>query len=57
MLSGNPTKAKTAYQDFLSLWKDADREIPILEQAQAECLTESLTGSDKQLAGQGELMR
>jgi tetratricopeptide (TPR) repeat protein/predicted Ser/Thr protein kinase len=35
-LSGEPTKAKTAYQDFLSLWKDADTDIPILKQAQAE---------------------
>jgi hypothetical protein len=36
VLSGDKTKAKTAYQDFLTLWKDADPEIPILKQAQAE---------------------
>ncbi len=35
-LSGDRTKAKMAYQDFLTLWKDADPDIPILEQAQAE---------------------
>ncbi len=35
-LSGNKTKAKAAYQDFLTLWKDADPDIPILKQAQAE---------------------
>ena len=35
-LSGESTKAKTAYQDFLVLWKDADPDIPILKQAQAE---------------------
>ena len=35
-LSGDMTKAKTAYQDFLTLWKDADPDIPILTQAQAE---------------------
>ena len=29
-------KAKTAYQDFLTLWKDADPDIPILRQAKAE---------------------
>jgi serine/threonine protein kinase/Tfp pilus assembly protein PilF len=29
-------KAKTAYQDFLSLWKDADPDIPIFKQAKAE---------------------
>ena len=29
-------KARVAYQDFLTLWKDADPEIPILIQAKAE---------------------
>ena len=29
-------KARTAYQNFLSLWKDADPHIPIYEQAKAE---------------------
>ena len=28
--------AKTAYLDFLTLWKDADADIPILRQATAE---------------------
>ncbi len=35
-LSGDRTKAKTAYQDFLTLWADADADIPILVQAKAE---------------------
>jgi tetratricopeptide (TPR) repeat protein len=35
-LSGNKAKAKTAYQDFLTLWKHADPDIPILQQAKAE---------------------
>jgi len=35
-LSGNKTKAKSAYQDFLVLWKDADLDIPILRQAKSE---------------------
>jgi serine/threonine protein kinase/tetratricopeptide (TPR) repeat protein len=35
-LSGDLAKSKTAYQDFLTLWKDADPDIPILTQAQAE---------------------
>ena len=34
--SGEVAKAKTAYRDFLTLWKDADPDIPILTQAQAE---------------------
>jgi len=29
-------KARTAYKDFLTLWKDADPDIPILKQAKAE---------------------
>jgi len=34
--SGDNTKAKAAYQDFLTLWKDADRDVPILKEAKAE---------------------
>jgi tetratricopeptide (TPR) repeat protein len=35
-ISGDTAKAKTAYKDFLTLWKDADPDIPILKQAKAE---------------------
>jgi eukaryotic-like serine/threonine-protein kinase len=35
-LSTDRIKAKTAYQDFLTLWKDGDSGIPILQQAKAE---------------------
>ena len=35
-LAGDKTKAHAAYQDFLALWKDADPDIPILQQAKAE---------------------
>jgi predicted Zn-dependent protease len=35
-MSGDKDKAKSAYQDFLSIWKDADSDIPILKQAKAE---------------------
>ena len=35
-LSGDGTKAKSAYQDFLTLWNDADLDIPIFKQAKAE---------------------
>jgi eukaryotic-like serine/threonine-protein kinase len=35
-ISGDTAKAKTAYQDFLTLWKDADSDIPILKEAKAE---------------------
>jgi tetratricopeptide (TPR) repeat protein len=35
-MSGDTDKAKSAYQDFLTLWKDADANIPVLTQAKAE---------------------
>src|SRR5580704_3541770 len=35
-MQGDTTTAKAAYQDFLTLWKDADPDIPILKQAKAE---------------------
>jgi len=38
-MSGDKTRAKTAYQDFLTLWKDADPDLPILQQAKAEYAT------------------
>jgi len=35
-LSGNTAKARSQRQDFHTLWKDADPDIPILKQAKAE---------------------
>jgi eukaryotic-like serine/threonine-protein kinase len=35
-LVGDNDKARTAYGDFLTLWKDADPDIPVLKQAKAE---------------------
>jgi eukaryotic-like serine/threonine-protein kinase len=35
-LEGDTAHARTAYQDFLALWKDADPDVPILKQAKAE---------------------
>ena len=35
-MTGNAAKAKAAYENFLTLWKDADPDIPILRQAKAE---------------------
>ena len=35
-MTGDKTKAQAAYQDFFTLWKDADPDIPILKQAKAE---------------------
>jgi hypothetical protein len=34
-------QGKSAYQDFPTLWKDADSDIPILEEAKAESLNSS----------------
>ncbi len=36
VIQGDASKAKAAYQDFLTLWKDADPDIPVLKQATAE---------------------
>jgi eukaryotic-like serine/threonine-protein kinase len=35
-MAGDKVGARKSYQDFLSLWKDADREIPIYREAQLE---------------------
>ncbi len=35
-MAGDSNKARTAYQDFLVLWKEADLDLPILKQAKAE---------------------
>jgi serine/threonine protein kinase/tetratricopeptide (TPR) repeat protein len=35
-MAGDTAKAKSAYQDFFTLWKDADEDIPILKEAKAE---------------------
>lgn len=35
-MQGDTARARGAYQDFLNLWKDADPDIPILKQAEAE---------------------
>jgi eukaryotic-like serine/threonine-protein kinase len=35
-LQGDTAKARAAYQDFLTLWKDTDPDIPVLKEAKAE---------------------
>jgi hypothetical protein len=35
-MQGDTAKAKLVHQDFLTLWKDADPDIPILIAAKAE---------------------
>jgi hypothetical protein len=49
-MSGDMESAKTAYESFLELWKEADPEIPLLRQAQAEykqLLTRSASNRDR----------
>ena len=36
VMLGGTVRARAAYKNFLSLWKDADPDIPILKQANAE---------------------
>jgi hypothetical protein len=35
-MSGDTMKGKASYEDFFRLWKDADRDIPILVRAKSE---------------------
>ena len=35
-MSGDKPAARRSYQDFLSLWKQADADLPLLKEAQAE---------------------
>ena len=35
-LAGDTKKSRAAYDDFFKLWKDADADIPVLQQAKAE---------------------
>ena len=35
-VTGDSAKAKKAFENFLELWKDADPDIPIFKQAQAQ---------------------
>src|SRR6266436_4071102 len=35
-MQGDTANSRAAYQDFLTLWKDADPDIPIFKQAKAE---------------------
>ena len=34
--SGETARARVAYEDFLTLWKQADTDVPLLKQAKAE---------------------
>jgi ATP/maltotriose-dependent transcriptional regulator MalT len=42
-LEGDAAHARAAYQDFLTLWKDADPDIPVLKEAKAEYATLQVT--------------
>ncbi len=35
-LAGDTVKSRKAFQDFFALWRNADQDLPILKQAQAE---------------------
>ncbi len=43
--SGDTAKATAAYQEFLALWKDADPDVPILQQARTEFDAAATQGS------------
>jgi hypothetical protein len=35
-LAGDSAESRKAYQEFFALWKDADADIPILQEGKAE---------------------
>jgi eukaryotic-like serine/threonine-protein kinase len=35
-MQGDTAKARTAYQDFFAMWKEADADVPVLQAARAE---------------------
>jgi eukaryotic-like serine/threonine-protein kinase len=35
-MSGDPAKAKAAYEEFFRLWKEADADVPVLKAAKTE---------------------
>jgi len=35
-MQGDLAGAKTSYQNFFAMWKDADPDLPVLKQAKAE---------------------
>jgi tetratricopeptide (TPR) repeat protein len=41
-LEGDNARARTAYQDFFTLWKDADPDVPILREAKSESESSNL---------------
>ena len=44
-LSGDTVKAKSAYNDLLTLWKNADPDIPVLKEARAEYRATAVSGA------------
>ncbi len=50
-LQGNNAKARAAYEDFLTLWKDADPDIPILKQAKVEYAKLKMSAAAKSTPG------
>ena len=36
LAQGDKAKARTAYQDLLAIWKDADSDLPLVQKARAE---------------------
>jgi hypothetical protein len=36
LATGDTAKASVQYQEFLTLWKEADPDLPILKEAKAE---------------------
>jgi serine/threonine protein kinase/tetratricopeptide (TPR) repeat protein len=56
--SGDTARARSAYQDFFALWKDADRDVPILIEAKSEfAKLQSSTGDTSTISATPEGQR
>ena len=48
VLQGDTAKARAAYQDFLTLWKDADADIPVLDRREIRVRQAEIVGLSEQ---------
>ena len=53
-MQSETAKARSSYQDFFTLWKDADPDVPILQHAKAEYAKLQAGESRRQTSGLGE---
>ena len=55
VLQGDNAKARTAYQDFLAAWKDADLDVPVLKTAHSGIRETKIARPVSSLAGRSQV--